>query len=1021
MLHHFMTLAVMMQLQVPKSETFAEKAGMDRGLVVLPAVQSAARPLQLANDGYMVYALCQTEAAYEELAGELMASGHLGQRIYLDVGSVEEEAIFGMADAVAVDEQPADPAPYLQMLAPRRGVMVAGSGVKTVCPAPEGGGQWRHRQHAPDNRRVSEDRLVSPTNLVARYYSLPLREGFWGTTIVAAGGRSYTFAADRRTGPTHLIARSLHNGCELWRKSYTWDPKINYMSAGIYAGRSLIAAADDGLWVGDGADARFFDGETGTEKRVIPGPLEGGQIKWLVLLDDALAVLSGQPDDYLKLQHQLFVNNPAGTHLAVYETNGTQRWSVVLDAPVDEREIASRNGLIYAQMKGVGTAAYSVTTGTEIWRNIESAGWIDPLVAGADLSELLDSDRVLLVDDDTLVFSASWKTNVVAMDSASGALLWNRPRGKSGRSLPVVLKDGVWHGNACLDARTGAVVSGGKAAPQSVCSITMGVGDWFVTAFSDFYEIDTAKRVRYADQRVPCDMGNLIVDGTLFGAAIQCDCATDILGMRQVGIPGDLNVHDGGVAANRLTVFAAAPAGSAVTAADWPTHRQNVKRTGSTGVNAPAAQPTKKWEIAAQTPSGTPAGFLNRLLPSGAVHAGGKTAYIDRAGVLRCVDTTSGSTLWSHWLGARSFAPPVFHDGMLFAADMNGAVHAFSAATGGKIWRFAAAPAKRKLLWYGQLISLWPCTGGLTIHDGVLYTVAGYQEMNGIHAYALNPANGSVIWESHDAGTGGAHGPAGAFGNYGHLTIGADRLWVQGGTFYPASFALSNGTWQVVPAARDQGFYLTNMRRGKDIGILGDFVLLGGMRWSNQQDASEAVIKNDGYNAMSMLELPVPVVKWNDKSFFGVDVINYVTVTPAWDEHLFVTTRRGTRTPAAWAVTNVIGQIQSAFDAGVNLSSSAREQIYELGGSSIAGRSEPLNLSWENAGLTLLEVVLCPNAAVALGQISGAWKLCALSRTDGSILWQVDLPSKPLHGGLSVAADGTLAVVFDDGSVRAYK
>jgi len=1044
----------------------AELSGYRRGLIALPRPGDTPSVLALTEAGYLVYAVCAEQSRYTEVAKAAQARGTLAQRLYLELNP---EPVPGLAERLAdvvlvenltrADLTPVRRAQWMRILAPRRGVLIAGGPdvsaedlrewlgadarvteeqggplAMVTRPAEPGADQWRHRHHAPDNRRVSADRLLTP-QLVTQWYSLPLNECYWGSTVVAAGGRAYTMIGSRNPNEqVDLVARSLHNGCELWRRHYRQK---------VYGGRSLLAAGDEVLWLGDGADILALDGETGSERRRIAGPLKDGQVRWLALVDgDRLAVLAGPADDYGRSKGQLFVKNPEGTHLAVYTRDGQRVWGDVCAGPVDEREIALTNGRLYYHVRGVGTVARRLSDGSEIWRNTADTEAIDASKRKGML--LLLSDRSLMVDEHAVVIGASWKRNVVALDPGDGHLLWQRTAGGGSRSLAAVLRGGRWYGNAILDARTGKQVVQRGRVPQSVCSATSSVGDWFLTAFGDMYTIEDQEQVRFADVRSPCDIGNIVADGVLLGSAGQCICSIDIQGSRVAGV-SDVPLHAAGPAAERLEVFSnASPSPLAVTAEDWPTHRHDPSRSGASPVLA-GRQPREKWRLTPRALASRPEGFLNRPMPSGSVTADGLAFMVDSQGVLRAVDVATGNQLWQHILGARSIAPPSIDGGRVFVGDTAGFVHAFTARDGEYLWRFAAAPVARKMLWYGQIFSTWPCTGGVLVHDGTVYAIAGYQETNGIHAYALDAATGKVRWESHDAGSGGQWGPKAGFGCYGHLAAGDGRLWLASGTLYPGSYGLSDGMWVAAPSERDHHFYGITMRRGEDIGVVDDrFVIIGGMRLSRRQTPREAMIKGDGYNALPTDPPKVPQQR-KDKSLFGVDVINWSTVTPAWDEELFVGARGSEGRPYAWSCKGVISEIAKEFEKGVD-EKARQPQVRSLNvlttreaRNSRQGGAAPANPLWGPVELHAQEQILCADAVVAIhatysgspprpdspdararNQASG-WFLSALERGDGKERWRVELPSKPMRGGLAIDRHSNVLITFDDGSLRCYQ
>ena len=89
----------------------------------------------------------------------------------------------------------------------------------------------------------------------------------------------------------------------------------------------------------------------------------------------------------------------------------------------------------------------------------------------------------------------------------------------------------------------------------------------------------------------------------------------------------------------------------------------------------------------------------------------------------------------------------------------DGRIYCLDAATGRCLWHLLAAPADRRVFWFGHLVSTWPVVPGVVVQDGVAYAVAGFQKENGIHAYAIDPKTGKVLWEKDDAGAGGQRRP----------------------------------------------------------------------------------------------------------------------------------------------------------------------------------------------------------------------------------------------------------------------
>ena len=94
--------------------------------------------------------------------------------------------------------------------------------------------------------------------------------------------------------------------------------------------------------------------------------------------------------------------------------------------------------------------------------------------------------------------------------------------------------------------------------------------------------------------------------------------------------------------------------------------------------------------------------------------------------------------LWTSRIGdgadgnTRLLNPPIVVDGRVFATDGTGHVTALSAATGDEIWRVSAADPRE---------DSEPLGGGVTYGDGLLFVSTGFGEV-----VAMDPANGGLVW-----------------------------------------------------------------------------------------------------------------------------------------------------------------------------------------------------------------------------------------------------------------------------------
>ncbi len=113
----------------------------------------------------------------------------------------------------------------------------------------------------------------------------------------------------------------------------------------------------------------------------------------------------------------------------------------------------------------------------------------------------------------------------------------------------------------------------------------------------------------------------------------------------------------------------------------------------------------------------------------------------------RMVAFRNDTPVWSFQAGGRIPGEPLLHNGSLFFGSRDGYVYALDAETGDARWRFLAARNREKIYFSGQLESLWPTTNAV-LQDGNVFVAAGIhnQADGGIHAWGLNPEDGSVVW-----------------------------------------------------------------------------------------------------------------------------------------------------------------------------------------------------------------------------------------------------------------------------------
>ncbi|MBD3359076.1 MAG: PQQ-binding-like beta-propeller repeat protein, partial [Chitinivibrionales bacterium] len=105
-----------------------------------------------------------------------------------------------------------------------------------------------------------------------------------------------------------------------------------------------------------------------------------------------------------------------------------------------------------------------------------------------------------------------------------------------------------------------------------------------------------------------------------------------------------------------------------------------------------------------------------------------------------------GTPKWSYTAGGRIDSPPTIYRGLCIFGCRDGYIYALRADNGQLVWRFLAAPARRSIMIAGQLESVWPVHGSVSILNGSLFATAGRHTSanGGLFLYKLDPLTGEM-------------------------------------------------------------------------------------------------------------------------------------------------------------------------------------------------------------------------------------------------------------------------------------
>ena len=257
----------------------------------------------------------------------------------------------------------------------------------------------------------------------------------------------------------------------------------------------------------------------------------------------------------------------------------------------------------------------------------------------------------------------------------------------------------------------------------------------------------------------------------------------------------------------------------------------------------------------------------------------------------------------------------------------------------------------------------------------------------------------------------------------GTLAIGGGRLWLASGNVVaPVSFDLETGQADVAAAHRTPVWNTVMAQKpepaGRDVMVFADRFLLHGGRllYCNEgQEVSSAQISFRGMDAQGRLAGP------------AFTPSRHCVVSPAWDDDIFVTPTSRYGDVVAWNAADVetrLGEtltLMTKMDEKIPGDSPEKWGQYNRIGQvfSAAERTMRAASLWPASQDDVYAIAVAHNAVVVTGRKRNVPEPCfiaARSKSDGKILWTLNLPGEPTLGGLSIDRDGRVLVPLRDGS-----
>ena len=591
-----------------------------------------------------------------------------------------------------------------------------------------------------------------------------------------------------------LIALNGYNGTLLWQR----DLKPGYM---IH--RNTIVATPETLFLADDRSCKLIDAATGKvrDEIVVPAGLaDGPSWKWMAIENGVLYALVGEQEQIDEVLHGTRKQSgwpwsgmgkayarkdyPWGfgrTLLAIDPATKKILWSLKEKEKIDSRAMAMAGGKIFIYSGRKFLAAIDVQSGSEHWRTTapDVLDAIGPHKKAQNPKEGYSSNVYAKASKDVLYFAGAQRSRLAAVSAENGKLLWSHGHG----NYQLVLREeglyamGRTETSRKFDPLTGKILADLECF-RGNCTRATGTADSIFTrgyrhTGTMRYDVAGNQPRRIPAMRPACQDGVIVANGLLYWGPWMCDCNHSLVGIVGLASAGSFQFEQAASNKDRLqkqTEELAEVAEFSIGEHDWPTYRGNNRRSAQTAVSIPERL-SLNWEYRPRA----------AVEPTAPVAAGGLTFVSGADGIVRAIGTDSGKLRWTAYTGGSVRYPPTIWRGRVYVGSGDGFVYAFEAATGRRLWRFRAAPARRKIPVYGRLTSNWPVAGGVLVEEGIAYAAAGIVSHDGTHVYALDAIGGEIKWQNNSSGNLMGEGVVSGISVQGHLLHDGEKLYMAGG------------------------------------------------------------------------------------------------------------------------------------------------------------------------------------------------------------------------------------------------
>ena len=649
-------------------------------------------------------------------------------------------------------------AEIMRVLCPRgvACVKTRGAWKQVVKPVPAEIDEWTHYLHDPSNNAVAHDTVVAPPRGMqwcgSPRYSRHHDRMSSLSALVSAGGRLFYIFDEAPpfsilVAPEwRLIARDAFNGTILWKRDIgQWHSHMHGLKNGPADLPRRLVATREYVFATLGIDAPVSALDAGAGELVREYEATAGAT--------GIVVSAGT----------LFARIGSDAVAAVDVASGKRLW--LKEGPVEKLTLAADEQHV------VFLSGDRIVC---LHRGDGALKWESKPVRRAETYPVR-SAPTLVLHEDVVLFAASefaangnrsWKVDkndtLVAVSLADGRELWQAPHPLCGYASPedLFVIDGlVWAGETTSGHAKGTMTGRDLRTGEVKCQFDPDVSSyWFhhrchrakaterflLTSRTGIEFVDFRNQRWHINHwvRGACLYGVMPANGMIYAPQHPCACFPEskLSGLNALSATP---AQTGSNALPRLIRGPAYGAGGTPQPGQedsgaWPTYRHDVGRSGVASTHVPGSLDTT-WRAKLGGSVSSP------------VIAGG-LVFVAQADThtVHALDAATGEARWQFVAGADVDSPPTVYQGLVLFGSNGGHVYCLRASDGALVWRFRAAPADVRHMYFERLTSVWPVHGSVLVHDGVLWILAGRSMFldGGLRLYRMDPHTGKVLSES---------------------------------------------------------------------------------------------------------------------------------------------------------------------------------------------------------------------------------------------------------------------------------